>query len=151
MGRLAVALICGALFGMGLVVSGMTDTERVQGFLDVFGQWDPTLAFVMGGALVPMALAWRVAARRGQALLGGPLPAAPSHRIDLRLLAGAAIFGTGWGLVGFCPGPAIASVGLFDWRAVVFVAAMAVGMALSSRVLAPGASTGRGIPERGAG
>lgn len=134
MRRLLLAFVCGALFGMGLVVSGMTDTARVQGFLDVFGQWDPTLAFVMGGAIVPMALAWRVAARRGHAMLGGPLPAAPSHTLDMRLAGGAAIFGVGWGLVGFCPGPAIASVGLFDWRAVVFVAAMAVGMAVSARL-----------------
>lgn len=129
--RLVVALLSGVLFGCGLVVSGMTDTARVQGFLDPFGRWDPTLAFVMGGALLPMFVAWRLAASRGRALLGGAVPAAPSHRIDRRLVAGAGLFGAGWGLVGFCPGPALAALGLLDWRAAVFVLAMALGMWLS--------------------
>ena len=124
------ALLAGSVFGLGLLVSGMTDTARVQGFLDLFGTWDPTLMFVLGGAIVPMLLAWRVATAREVAVLGAPLPTAPSQEIDSRLIAGSALFGAGWALVGLCPGPAMASLSYGGTEGLVFFAAMALGMAL---------------------
>ena len=126
--RLWIAAVCGALFGSGLLVSGMTDTRKVQGWLDVFGDWDPTLAFVLGGAILPMAVAWRIAARRRTALLGTPLPEAPDPAITRDLVIGSVLFGAGWGLVGLCPGPALASLGFGGWQGVVFLSAMLAGM-----------------------
>lgn len=126
--RILVSLFCGGLFGAGLVVSGMTDTLRVQGFLDLFGGWDPTLMFVMGGAMIPMFIAWRIAARREAAVLGGPLPAAPSTTIDTRLAVGGILFGMGWGLSGFCPGPAFASLSFGGTGGLVFMASMLIAM-----------------------
>lgn len=128
--RIAIAALAGALFGAGLLVSGMTDPARVRGWLDVFGDWDPTLGFVLTGAILPMLIAWRIAARRRTALTGGPLPAPPSQRIDGRLIAGAALFGLGWGLAGLCPGPAMASLGFGGTPFLIFFAAMVAGMAL---------------------
>jgi uncharacterized membrane protein YedE/YeeE len=136
MARLAVALCAGALFGLGLLVSGMTDTLKVQGWLDIFGAWDPTLAFVLAGAILPMTLAWRIAARRKTALLGGPLPAPASRRIDWPLATGSALFGAGWALAGLCPGPALASLGFGGWGGVVFLLAMAAGMLAASPLAA---------------
>ena len=133
--RLFVSLLCGALFGIGLVLSGMTDTAKVQGFLDLFGAWDPTLMFVMGGAIVPMIIAWRIAAVQGQAIFGGPLPGAPQTEITKRLAVGAVLFGAGWGLAGFCPGPALASLSFGGWQGVVFIAAMLAGMGLARPIL----------------
>ena len=127
-------LLAGALFGAGLVVSGMTDAARVQGWLDVLGDWDPTLAFVLGGAIAPMALAWRVAARRERALLGAPMPGRPDPAITPRLLGGSALFGLGWALVGLCPGPALAVAGYGGAPALVFLAAMAAGMVAAPRL-----------------
>lgn len=126
--RNLAAFFAGGLFGAGLWLSGMTDTTRVQGWLDVFGDWDPTLAFVLGGAILPMAIAWRVAARRRTAVLGGPLPDAPDPRLGHNLVVGSVLFGAGWGLVGLCPGPAVASIGYGGWQGVVFLLAMAAGM-----------------------
>ncbi|SEM73622.1 DUF6691 family protein [Palleronia pelagia] len=126
--RAAISLLSGALFGLGLLVSGMTDTAKVQGFLDLFGAWDPTLAFVMGGAILPMAVAWVVAGRRRLSLTGEPLPARPAAIINGRLLGGAALFGAGWALVGLCPGPAIASLSFGGWPGLVFFASMVLGM-----------------------
>ena len=126
--RILAALIAGGLFGAGLVRSGMTDTRRVQGFLDLFGAWDPTLVFVMGGAVLPMALAWRLAARRTRSLSGHPFPAPPAPRISCPLLLGSALFGVGWGLVGLCPGPALATAATGGVPALVFLIAMAAGM-----------------------
>ncbi|SDZ72941.1 DUF6691 family protein [Rubrimonas cliftonensis] len=121
----------GALFGLGLLVSDMIDPARVLAFLDVAGgAWDPTLAFVMGGALIPMAVAWRVAAARARPAFGDRFPGPPSGGIDARLLGGAALFGAGWGLVGFCPGPALSALLVGGWPVAVFVAAMLAGMAL---------------------
>jgi uncharacterized membrane protein YedE/YeeE len=128
--RLLSALVAGGLFGAGLLVSGMVDTTKVQGWLDVFGDWDPTLAFVLGGAIVPMAIAWRVAARRKVAVLGGPLPLRPEGdaRPDRNLIIGSTTFGAGWALAGLCPGPALASLTFGGTGGIVFVVAMAAGM-----------------------
>lgn len=131
-----VAFISGALFGLGLLVSGMTDTAKVQGWLDVFGNWDPTLAFVLGGAILPMAVAWQVAARRQRSLLGNPLPAKPSLRLDHGLTIGSMLFGAGWGLVGLCPGPAMASISYNGTSGVIFLLAMIAGMLLAKPVRA---------------
>ena len=127
--RLLVAFLAGGLFGAGLFVSGMTDTAKVQGWLDVFGAWDPTLAFVMGGAMIPMALAWAVTRRRRTPLAGGAFPPPASKVIDAPLIGGSVLFGMGWGLVGLCPGPAIASISYGGAELWVFLAAMIAGMA----------------------
>ncbi len=129
--RLSLAFLAGGLFGAGLFVSGMTDTTKVQGWLDVFGNWDPTLAFVMGGAMIPMALAWLARRRRTTALTGTPLPPPPSTRIDGKLILGSVMFGIGWGLAGLCPGPSIAALSYGGAGLYVFVAAMLTGMALA--------------------
>ena len=126
--RALFALLAGSFFGLGLLVSGMTDTAKVQGFLDLFGAWDPTLVFVLGGAILPMLVAWRIAAARQEAVLGGPLPSAPSQEIDTRLIAGSALFGAGWALVGLCPGPAMASLSFGGTEGLIFFAAMCMGM-----------------------
>lgn len=128
--RNIVAFIVGGVFGTGLLLSGMTDTTKVQGWLDVFGDWDPTLAFVMGGAIVPMAIAWRFTTR-GQPLLGGTFPAQPDPTLDRKLALGAVLFGAGWGITGLCPGPAMASLSWGGSGGALFFAAMVVGMALA--------------------
>lgn len=125
--RSLAAFLAGALFGAGLLVSGMTDTRKVQGWLDVFGDWDPTLAFVLGGAILPMAAAWSLSHRRAP-LLGGAFPGRPGARIDWPLVAGSLLFGAGWGLVGLCPGPAMASLGFGGVPGLVFLGAMVAGM-----------------------
>ncbi|SFQ39797.1 hypothetical protein SAMN05421853_10513 [Roseivivax halotolerans] len=136
--RNALAFLAGALFGGGLYLSGMTDTAKVQGWLDVFGDWDPTLAFVMGGAMIPMAIAWQVSARRAAPLAGGSFPVPPKAEVGRKLVIGSVLFGMGWGLVGLCPGPVIASLGYGDPGVWIFAAAMLVGMgaapALSRRL-----------------
>ncbi len=126
--RAVFATLAGGLFGAGLFLSGMTDTTKVQGWLDIFGDWDPTLAFVLGGAVLPMAIAWRIAARRDAAMLGGPLPGPAPRRIDAGLVFGSALFGAGWALAGLCPGPALASLGYGGGGGVLFLLAMAGGM-----------------------
>lgn len=130
--RNLIALIAGALFGAGLHVSGMTDTTKVRGFLDLFGAWDPTLVFVMGGAIVPMAVAWALTRSRTP-IVGGSFPARPDPKLDRRLIVGAVLFGIGWGLVGLCPGPAIASLSYGGMPGLIFLAAMILGMALAPR------------------
>lgn len=125
--RLLVAFLAGSLFGGGLFLSGMTDTRKVQGWLDVFGQWDPTLAFVMGGAIIPMAIAWRLTIGRAP-LTGGAFPAPPEPRLGHRLVVGSVLFGMGWGLAGLCPGPAIASLSYGGAGGLIFLAAMLIGM-----------------------
>ncbi|GAA4218425.1 hypothetical protein GGQ68_002465 [Sagittula marina] len=126
--RHIIALIAGGLFGSGLFLSGMTNTAKVQGWLDVFGDWDPTLAFVMGGAMIPMALAWLVRNRRVTALTGAPLPPPASSEIDRKLVVGSVLFGMGWGLAGLCPGPTIAALSYGGPGLYVFLAAMLTGM-----------------------
>ncbi|MBN9890078.1 DUF6691 family protein [Salipiger abyssi] len=131
MKRLIFAFIAGGFFGAGLFVSGMTDTAKVQGWLDVFGAWDPTLAFVMGGAMIPMFIAWAIAKKRTASVLGTPLPPPPSSRIDRKLIIGSVLFGAGWGLAGICPGPSIASLSYGGTGIYIFVAAMLTGMVLA--------------------
>ncbi len=126
--RNVISLSAGAIFGLGLLISGMTDTAKVQGWLDLAGNWDPTLAFVLGGAILPMALAWRIAARRKIAVTGEAIPAMPAQVIDARLVGGSALFGIGWALAGFCPGPAIAVLAWGGAPALVFGLAMVGGM-----------------------
>jgi len=129
--RLAVAVLAGALFGAGLTVSGMTDTRKVQGWLDLFGVWDPTLAFVLGGAILPMLVAWRIAARMGAPVLALSFPKRPGQHLDRNLIVGSAFFGVGWALVGLYPGPAMAILGHAGWPAYVFFLAMIAGMGLA--------------------
>ncbi|KGE02748.1 DUF6691 family protein [Pseudohaliea rubra] len=131
--RLFLAFLAGGLFGGGLLISGMTDTRKVQGWLDVFGAWDPTLAFVMGGAIIPMAVAWRFT-RRGAPLVGGSFPAPPEPVFDRRLIVGSLLFGAGWGLAGLCPGPSIASLSYGGIGGLVFFLAMLAGMAVAPAV-----------------
>lgn len=126
--RAGFALLSGGLFGAGLLVSGMLDTIKVQGWLDVFGDWDPTLAFVLGGAILPMALAWRVAEARKTSVLGTPIPARHPAKFDAALISGSVFFGAGWALVGLCPGPALASIGFGGYSGGVFLSAMVAGM-----------------------
>jgi uncharacterized protein len=120
----------GLLFGIGLLVSGMTDPGKVKGFLDVAGSWDPSLAFVMGGGVIVAAFAFVFQRRRANSLLGNPIDMPSETAIDRRLLAGSLVFGVGWGLAGFCPGPAVVAAGAGYPQAIVFVLAMLAGMAL---------------------
>ena len=121
------AFVAGGLFGAGLLVSGMTDSRKVQGWLDIFGEWDPTLAFVMGGAMLPMAIAWRITRGRNPAL-GGLFPPKPEQRVGRNLVLGSILFGAGWGLVGLCPGPSVASLSYGGIGGVVFILSMFGGM-----------------------
>ena len=124
------AFAAGLVFGVGLILSGMTDPGKVIGFLDLAGPWDPSLAFVMGGAILVGIFAFRLAGRRGNAFLGGAMHLPTRRDIDNRLVAGSVAFGIGWGLAGFCPGPALVSFGGGVDKAAVFVAAMLAGMVL---------------------
>ncbi len=130
------ALVAGALFGLGLAISGMTDPDKVLNFLDVAGTWDPSLALVMGGALAVSLPGYAWVRRRQRTFCDVPLPAAPSTRLDGRLLAGSALFGVGWGLAGYCPGPALANLAHGGLEAVVFVLALLAGSGLA-RFLVP--------------
>jgi uncharacterized membrane protein YedE/YeeE len=122
------ALLAGLVFGAGLILSGMTDPGKVIGFLDVSGRWDPSLAMVMAGAIAVGFFAFRLAGRRGRTFVGGALHLPNRRDIDWRLLGGSALFGIGWGLAGFCPGPALVSFASGVDKAAVFVAAMLGGM-----------------------
>lgn len=124
------ALLCGLLFGAGLALSGMTDTARVLGFLDLFGDWIPDLAFVMGGAVCVTLVTFRFVLKR-RPLLAPEFSLPTRTDLDPRLLGGAALFGIGWGTYGYCPGPALSALVYLDTGTVVFVAAMAAGMALA--------------------
>ena len=136
MKRIAHAVVAGAIFGLGLAVSGMTNPDKVLNFLDVAGQWDPSLALVMGAALAVSMPGFAWLRRRGCTLDGGALPAQPGTRIDRRLLIGSALFGIGWGLAGYCPGPALANLAHGGADAVIFVVAMLVGSQLVRFLLA---------------
>ena len=128
----------GLLVGLGLLLSGMTDPGKVLGFLDLAGAWDPSLALVMGGAIVVGLLAYAIARRRSTTMLGGVMQLPTRRDVDRPLVVGSLVFGIGWGLAGFCPGPALVAMAAGYWQAVLFVAAMVVGMLLHDRV--PGAS-----------
>lgn len=122
------ALVSGLLFGMGLLVSGMANPAKVLGFLDVFGTWDPSLAFVMAGAIAVGLVAFGVARRMTRSLSGEPMRLPATQSIDRRLMAGAVVFGVGWGLAGFCPGPALVALAAGSGKALIFVLAMVAGM-----------------------
>ena len=124
----ATEFLVGLLFGWGLLLSGMTDPGKVQGFLDLFGAWDPSLAFVMGGAIAVGVFAFAIARKRTRTFLGGGLHLPTSRDIDKPLVVGALIFGAGWGLAGFCPGPGVVAMAAGEVKALVFVAAMLAGM-----------------------
>ena len=124
------SLLAGLVFGLGLIVSGMANPAKVIGFLDLAGRWDPSLAFVMAGAIAVGAIAFAIARTRTASLLDAPMKLPSEQRIDRRLLAGAVVFGVGWGLAGFCPGPALVAIGMGSTKAVVFVVAMLAGMGI---------------------
>jgi uncharacterized membrane protein YedE/YeeE len=128
MAKTASAFAVGLLFGLGLLVSGMADPAKVLAFLDVTGRWDPSLAFVMAGAVAVSATGYLVARRRGRPLLASRLEIPNRRDLDPRLIAGAAVFGIGWGLAGLCPGPALTLLTVAPAQAVTFVVAMVVGM-----------------------
>lgn len=132
--RKLAALFSGLLFGGGLILSDMVNPARVRAFLDIFGDWDPSLAFVMIGAISVTSVAWIIAARRDRAIFGGNLPAAPSEVVDRRLLGGSALFGIGWGAVGICPAPGIVALSFGLWEVAVFLIATIAGMALYHRL-----------------
>ncbi|MGY3901408.1 DUF6691 family protein [Aeromonas lusitana] len=133
--QLLVSLLSGLLFGLGLAVSGMVDPARVLGFLDVTGAWDPSLAFVMGGALLVFMPGYFYLVRpRRQSLLGEPMATVPAPTLDNRLLGGAALFGIGWGLAGICPGPALSLVTSGQPLIWLFVATMVAGLLLVDRL-----------------
>ena len=129
-----VGFVAGAIFGCGLLVSGMIDTRKVQGWLDFFGNWDPTLAFVLGGAVLPMIFVWRVAERRKTSIFGDPIPARSAPVFDRPFIIGSLMFGAGWGLVGYCPGPALASLSYGGTSVWIFTLAMVAGMAAAPRI-----------------
>jgi len=127
--QLFSAFVTGLIFGLGLILSGMTNPAKVIGFLDLAGKWDPSLAFVMGGAIAVGYFAFRFAGRRTAGLLGNPLNLPTSRMIDKRLVLGSLTFGVGWGIAGFCPGPALASLTL-GIKPIIFTVAMLAGMAI---------------------
>lgn len=123
-------LVSGALFGAGLALGGMTDPARVRGFLDLFGDWDPTLAFVMGGAVIVMAIAWVIQPKLARPVFDKAF-ALPSRRdLTPKLIGGSALFGIGWGVAGLCPGPGVAALVIEPVSAAIFVIAMIAGMLL---------------------
>jgi uncharacterized membrane protein YedE/YeeE len=124
------SLLAGLVFGLGLLVSGMANPAKVLGFLDLAGRWDPSLAFVMAGAIAVGAVAFAVARKRTSTFLGTEMRLPSARHIDRRLVGGGLLFGIGWGIAGFCPGPALVALGMGEGKAVVFVVAMLVGMGL---------------------
>ena len=122
------ALLSGLVFGLGLIVSGMVNPAKVLGFLDLAGAWDPSLALVMAGAVAVGFFAFLAAKKRTRSLIGAEMKLPTASAINRRLLAGSALFGVGWGVAGFCPGPGLAALGMGEPKALVFVAAMLVGM-----------------------
>lgn len=126
--QLITALLSGLLFGLGLIISGMTNPQKVLAFLDITGQWDPSLAFVMLGAIPVMALAYRLIRERSNTCLHQEIQVPANRKLDTKLIAGAVLFGIGWGLVGYCPGPALASLLSGFASPVIFVLAMVAGM-----------------------
>ena len=140
------SFVAGLVFGTGLVVSGMVNPAKVLGFLDLAGTWDPSLAVVMAGAVAVGAIAFAIAGKRASTLLGAPLALPAARAIDRRLMLGSLAFGAGWGLAGFCPGPALVALGAGRVEALVFVAAMLAGMCVFE--LAERMRSGSGIGAR---
>ena len=128
MTTLFASLLAGLVFGLGLIVSGMADPAKVLGFLDLAGRWDPSLAFVMAGAIAVGLAGFGVARRRTVSLLGDTMKLPTSRQIDRRLIGGGLLFGVGWGVAGFCPGPALTALGMGNAKAAVFTVAMLAGM-----------------------
>lgn len=126
--------VAGLLFGLGLAISGMTDPARVLGFLDIAGAWDPTLMFVLGGAIVTTFIGYRLVFRRSSPLVGSVFQLPTKQELDGKLLGGAALFGIGWGLSGYCPGPAIASIGGLSLPLLAMLATMVLGWFVAKRV-----------------
>ena len=124
------AFLVGLVFGLGLLISGLANPAKVLAFLDLAGAWDPSLALVMGAAVAVGLITFRVARHRPNALLGGPMRLPTASGLDLRLVTGSLAFGVGWGLAGFCPGPALVALGAGEIKALVFVVAMLAGMGL---------------------
>jgi len=122
------SLLAGLVFGLGLIVSGMANPAKVLGFLDLAGAWDPSLALVMAGAISVGAIAFAVAGRRTTSLIGAEMKLPAARHIDRRLVVGSTLFGMGWGIAGFCPGPGLVALGMGEVKALVFVAAMLAGM-----------------------
>lgn len=133
--RIVVALGAGLVFGVGLSLSGMLDPRRVQGFLDIFGHWDPSLAFVLAGAVVVAFMGVRLARRLAHPAFDEAFHWPTATIIDRRLIFGSILFGIGWGLAGLCPGPAVASLSLGLWQTGLFVVAMLAGMILHDRAI----------------
>ncbi len=133
------ALVAGALFGLGLALSGMTDPQRILGFLDVFGDFDPALLFVLGGAVCTTMLLFRFVLRRPAPVLAERFQISDLRQIDRPLLIGAAVFGIGWGMAGYCPGPALVGLGVLSTEALWFVPAMLAGMLLHKAAMGRGA------------
>jgi uncharacterized membrane protein YedE/YeeE len=132
--RTAWFLLPGTVFGAGLAVSGMTNPAKVIGFLDLFGQWDPSLACVMVGAIASFVVGNFLVRRRATPVCDGKFTSGPAHNIDSRVLVGSSVFGIGWGLAGFCPGPAITNLARPQAEVLGFVVAMAIGMLIAQRV-----------------
>lgn len=132
-----VAVFTGLLFGAGLAASGMTNPEKVQGFLDLTGVWDPSLMFVMGGAVVVTLISFRFILKLSRPVFSEQFHMPSSTAIDTRLIIGAALFGTGWGLVGYCPGPALAAIAYLNSDVMIFLVAMFVGAFLGQELLKP--------------
>ena len=130
MATVFTSLLAGLVFGLGLILSGMADPAKVLGFLDLAGAWDPSLAFVMAGAIAIAALAFLLAKRRTVSFLGAAMKLPASREIDRRLVFGSVLFGIGWGVAGFCPGPGLVALGMGELKALVFVTAMLFGMGL---------------------
>jgi len=127
---LIASLLAGLVFGLGLIVSGMANPAKVLGFLDLAGAWDPSLALVMAGAIAVGLVAFLAARNRTVSLLGAAMKLPTARHIDRRLVLGSLLFGIGWGIAGFCPGPGLVALGMGEAKAVVFIAAMLVGMAV---------------------
>ena len=126
--KLITPLVAGTIFGAGLTIGGMTDPARVRGFLDIFGAWDPTLAFVMGGAVIVMAIAWGIVPRMVEPLFAEKFHIPDRTDLTPSLIGGSALFGIGWGIAGLCPGPGIAALVIEPAKAAAFVASMFAGM-----------------------
>ena len=128
------SFFAGGLFGVGLLISGMTDTNKIQNWLDIFGRWDPTLAFVLTGAIIPMFFAWQISKRMKKPCIAESFPPNPSVKITPSLVSGSILFGVGWALVGLCPGPVIASISFGGWQGILFIISMFSGIFLAKIV-----------------